>query len=155
MNRTPVAVLVAIAIAVAACGSGDAADDTTTALPIGGPYPVADLSFIVEHPDRDTIEYRVVCLGDTATVTPDDAGIDEQAACLALADPAVVTRLVEGPPADQVCTEQYGGPDVATITGTIDDQPIDATIDRTNGCGIADWDDLLVDLLPPALGVTE
>lgn len=140
-----------IAGVLVACG--DAGSDGDGA--IGGPYPVADLSIVVEHPDRDTIEYRVTCLGDTATVTPDDVEVDEQAACSALAEADVVTRLVEGPPTDRICTEQYGGPDVATITGTIDDQPVDTTVDRTNGCGISDWDDLLADLLPAAVGVTD
>ena len=64
------------------------------------------------------------------------------------------TRLVQGPPPDQVCTEIYGGPDVARVTGTIDDQPVDATIDRTNGCGIGDWDDLLGSILPNPIGVS-
>lgn len=143
--------LVAVALAVASCGDDDGPPSDSV---IGGPYPVADLSIVIEHPDRDTIEYRLICLGDTATITG-DVDVDDQAACLALADPEVVTRLVEGAPVDQICTEQYGGPDVATITGTIDDQAVDTIVDRTNGCGIADWDELLVDLLPPAVGVTE
>ena len=143
--------LVGVAAVVAACGDASSNGDA----PIGGPYPVADLSIVVEHPDRDTIEYRVTCLGDTATITPEGVEVDEQAACLALANANVVSRLVEGPPTDQVCSEQYGGPDVALITGTIDDQPVDTTVDRTNGCGISDWDDLLADLLPPAVGITD
>jgi hypothetical protein len=147
----------ALAVALAACGNASTNDDATSPAdsPIGGPFPVADLSIVVEHPDRDTIEYRLTCLGDTATVIPEDAAIDEQAACLALASTGVVSRLVQGPPADQICTELYGGPDVATITGTIDEQPVDTTLDRTNGCGISDWDELLADVLPPAVGVTD
>lgn len=149
--------LVALAMAVLACGDSGTNDDTTSSsdAPTGGPFPVADLSIVVEHPDRDTFEYRLNCLGDTATVTPEGVDVDEQAACLALASPDVVTRLVQGPPADQVCTEQYGGPDVATITGTIDDRQVDTNVDRTNGCGISDWDELLADVLPPAIGVTD
>ena len=148
--------LAALAVTVGACGDDSTNDDATasTDAPIGGPFPVADLSITVEHPDRDTIEYRLTCLGDTATISG-DVDLDEQAACLALADPDVVSRLVEGPAADQICTEQYGGPDVATITGTIDEQPVDTTVDRSNGCGISDWDELLADVLPPAVGVTE
>ncbi len=147
---------VALTTAVAACGGTTNGDtSTSTDPPIAGPYPVADLSIVVEHPDRDTIEYRLTCLGDTATITPEAVDVDEQAACLTLADADVVSRLVEGPPTDRVCTEQYGGPDIATIKGTLDDQPVDTTVDRTNGCGISDWDDLLTDLLPPAVGVTD
>ena len=147
--------LAALTLAVAACGDNTSNEDPNSSdAPIGGPYPVADLSIVVEHPDRDTIQYRLTCLGDTATITG-TVDLDDQAACRALASPDVVSRLVEGPPADQICTEQYGGPDVATITGIIDEQPVDTTVDRTNGCGIADWDELLAELLPPALGVTD
>lgn len=148
--------LIVLAVVVVACGASETDDGSGPFnTPIGGPFPVADLSIVVEHPERDTIEYRLSCLGDTATVLPEDVAVEEQAACLALANPEVVTRMVEGAPADQVCTEQYGGPDVAMITGTIDDQPVDTTVDRANGCGIADWDDLLADVLPPAVGVIE
>ena len=55
-----------------------------------------------------------------------------------------------------MCTEIYGGPDVAAITGTydgVDGPKIDTTIDRTNGCGIDEWDTLLSQVLPGALGV--
>ena len=129
----------------AACGGDE---------PIGGgPYPVADLEVVVDHPDRNTISYRITCLGDTATITG-DVDLDEHAACEALSRPQVQQRLAEGP-TDEICTEQYGGPDTATITGTIDETPVDTVVDRTNGCGISDWDDLLANLLPPAVGVTD
>lgn len=151
-----------LAVVLMACGSSGSGDDGTTSsangasdTPIGGPFPVADLSVVIDHPDRDTVEYRLTCLGDTATVTPAGVGVDEQAACRALAKPDVVTRLVKGAPEDQMCTEQYGGPDVATITGTIDGKAVDTTIERINGCGISDWDRLLAGVLPPAVGVTD
>lgn len=138
---------------------GDATDgepaDGTDGEPIGGgPYPVADLTITYEHPEEGvSFTYRITCLGDTATITG-DVELDEMDACLALAEPEVQTRLIEGPPADQVCTEQYGGPDVAIITGTLDEQPVDTTVDRTNGCGISDWDTLLGAVLPNPIGVT-
>jgi hypothetical protein len=148
--------LAAVAVIIAACRGDDNDDGATrsTDAPVGGPLPVAELSIVVEHPDRDPVEYGLTCLGDTATITA-DVGLDEQAACLALADSDVVSRLVDDPPTGQVCTEQYGGPDVATITGVVDEHPVDSTVDRSNGCGISDWDDLLVDLLPPAVGPAE
>ena len=144
MKKLLLTLTVLSAVALAACGGDE---------PIGGgPYPVADLEVVVEHPDRETISYRITCLGDTATITG-DIDIDDQAACEALAREEVQRRLIDGPPADQICTEQYGGPDTATITGTIDETPVDTVIDRTNGCGISDWDELLAGLIPPALGV--
>jgi hypothetical protein len=112
----------------------------------------ADLSVIVEHPDIDTISYRMTC-GEVSRVEGYD--LEAGAACAALADPAVQSRLIDGPPAGQMCTEIYGGPDIATFTGTLAGETVQAQVDRANGCGIADWDELLADLLPPAIGVTE
>lgn len=156
--------LMAIAtLLVAACG-GESADDSIPVepdgeplpdLPTGGPYPFADLTITVEHPDADTVEYRISCQGDTAEVIGNDAisGVD---ACARLAEPMVQTRLITPPaPADRVCTEIYGGPDTARIVGTLNERSVNTTIDRTNGCGISDWDNLLAGVLPTAIGVTE
>jgi hypothetical protein len=167
-TRKPLLVLSTfVVLGLAACGGGDGGPPTAPGdgtLPpdetrpppgddAGGPFGNADVEITIEHPERDTVRYRVVCEGDLATVTGDVAQVDENEACATLADPDAVTRLVEGPPEDQMCTEIYGGPDVATIVGTVDGDQVDATVDRTNGCGIADWDDLLGGLLPPAVGV--
>lgn len=57
-------------------------------------------------------------------------------------------------PTDQLCTEQYGGADIAQIDGFIDGRSVDTSVDRTDGCGIADWDRLLSDVLPEPVGVT-
>ena len=115
----------------------------------GGPYPIADISFDVDPGDGTTIAYRLACLGDTATFTGETSLSAEQA-CLALNDLEVRNRLLTDDHLDRICTEQYGGPELATITGTLDDQPVDTTINRTNGCGIDDWDRLLITLLPAA-----
>ncbi len=115
----------------------------------GGPYPVADLTVVYDHPDVGSVEYQIVCLGDTATLLGDVEGVRDQEACAALAQDAVQTRLIEGAPTDIACTEIYGGPETARITGAIDDQAVDTTVDRANGCGIDDWDRVLAALLPP------
>lgn len=123
--------------------------------PLGaGPYPVGTLEVTITHPDADPVSYTISCLGDTATITPAVDGLNEQTACTALNDDAVRTLLFDGPPSDRVCTEIYGGPDEASITGTLDEQPVDVVITRNNGCGIDDWDSTLAGILPAALGVT-
>ena len=127
-------------------------EGSTTTGPIGGPYPLAELTIVVTHPDEDDVTYTISCLGDTASITGDPVAVDEQAACLALAEPAVVERLTTDP-GQRICTQQYGGPDEASVTGTIDDASVDATIDRKDGCGIDDWDDTLADVLPAAVGL--
>ena len=129
----------------------DALDEPATDLPLGGgPYPIADVTFRVDLGDGNTSEYRLACLGDTATFTGDAGSLDAAAACLALNDDEVRDRLLTDQHLDRVCTEIYGGPEIAEINGTLDDQPLSATIDRANGCGIDDWGRLLAAVLPPA-----
>ncbi len=112
------------------------------------------LDITVTHPETDDVSYSISCLGDTATITGGPT-VDGEQACGALAEEDVRTRLIEGAPVDQVCTEIYGGPDLATIDGTLDGEPVSTTVDRSNGCAIDDWDRLLADILPSAIGVIE
>jgi hypothetical protein len=44
------------------------------------------------------------------------------------------------PPRDALCTEIYGGPAVAEITGIRQGRRIDAQFTRVDGCEIARWD---------------
>jgi hypothetical protein len=44
------------------------------------------------------------------------------------------------PPGQDICTEIYGGPAVAEIRGTFQDEQVDATFARSDGCEIALWD---------------
>lgn len=158
-TRLPIVAAAILTLALAACGG--ATDEPIPVEPDGGigdgagPPPrsgAVDLEITIDHPDIDAYSYRITCDADTATVEGSDA-IEAEEACAQLAQAPVQERLVEGPPADRVCTEVYGGPDTATIVGSIDGRPVDALIDRTNGCGIAEWDELLSAVLPSAIGV--
>ncbi len=130
-------------------------DPDLPAGPLGGDGTLATVDIVISHPDADDVSYTISCLGDTATIIG-DVDLDDFKACDQLGDDAVRERLLNGAPTDRACTEQYGGPDVATITGTydgVDGPKVDTTIDRSNGCGIDEWDSLLSQLLPGALGV--
>lgn len=163
-SRLVILILVLAAFGCSACGASDAeappedpqepSGDGVGEPPLGsGPYAVATLTIEVEHPDHDTISYELACFGDTATLVPEDTpGVDPVRACTALARTDVEDFLVDGPPSDQACTQQYGGPDTARITGRVNDRPVDIEIDRVDGCGIDSWDVLLADVLPPAVG---
>ena len=52
-----------------------------------------------------------------------------------------------------VCTEIYGGPQVALIVGTVDGRRVWARVQRRDGCEVARWNRLTRWLLPPG-GVT-
>jgi hypothetical protein len=67
-------------------------------------------------------------------------------ACARLA--AAPRRIFAPVPADAVCTEIYGGPQVARIVGRFEFQRVWATFRRTNGCEISRWDGLSPWLLP-------
>ena len=73
---------------------------------------------------------------------------DSRAACdLVTGNDEARARLVVGPPANKVCTQVFGGPQQAQVRGRIVGRPVDVTVTRTNGCGVADWS-----LLQPLLG---
>nr|WP_309812445.1 serine protease inhibitor [Pseudarthrobacter sulfonivorans] len=52
-----------------------------------------------------------------------------------------------GPP--KLCTQQYGGPQVAIVTGSINGHPVSVTFRRTDGCEISRWR-----AMAPLLGAT-
>lgn len=72
-------------------------------------------------------------------------------ACTRLA--AGGTRLFAPDPKNVVCTQIYGGPQVARITGTFRGRSVAASFSRVDGCEIARWSRLSPWLLPPG-GVT-
>ena len=43
-------------------------------------------------------------------------------------------------PRDTVCTQIYGGPQRARVTGKVDGRRVDARFSRVNGCEIHRWD---------------
>jgi hypothetical protein len=62
---------------------------------------------------------------------------DAEQACRRL---AALDDRFQPVPSDAVCTEIYGGPAVAEVTGTYEETLVDATFTRTDGCQISRWD---------------
>ena len=120
-------------------------------LPLGaGPYPIADLSVAFTDAAGNLAEYRLACLGDTATFTGEvPPGVDAATACLSVATDTARMLLDPNVMVDRMCTEIYGGPETATVVGLLDDIEIDYEINRTNGCGIDDWERVFAGLVPP------
>jgi hypothetical protein len=113
----------ALALLAAGCGSDD--DEEPAAAPA-----FADLRVKV---DRDGKGGKPA---ETTTVrcsSPDESPQCEKVAVLRLAD-------LEPVPGATACTELYGGPETATITGTLRGEPVDLSFSRVNGCEIARWD---------------
>jgi hypothetical protein len=131
-------------VLLAACG------DPVAAPPDGTPPAAAASATAVrvriEH-GAGPAAFALEC-GDTPRWTEGDPGRDAAAACATvLQEQERLIALSGPPPTDRVCTDIYGGPEVATIEGRVDGEPVDATVARNNGCGISDWD-----ALAPLLG---
>jgi hypothetical protein len=110
---------------------------TPTTTPLG---PSADLTIVVNLGQGGTpTSWRLTC--DPAGGShPDPVG-----ACQALE----VNGAAALPPVpkDEACTMIYGGPERATVIGTLNEEKVRSTFTRTNGCEISRWS-LLVPLLP-------
>ena len=132
-------------------GSGDTSDTVNDDLPLGaGPYPIADLSISFTDAAGNLAEYRLACLGDTATFTGDvPFGVDAATACLSVATDTARMLLDPDVMVDRMCTEIYGGPETATVGGLLDEFEVGYEINRTNGCGIDDWERVFAGLVPP------
>ena len=59
----------------------------------------------------------------------------------------IAAFLASKPSSKRTCTQIYGGPQRARVTGTIGDRRIDRRFKRTDGCQVADWQHA-VPLLP-------
>jgi hypothetical protein len=86
----------------------------------------------------------------TVTVDPDGKGAKEAKTaavqCASAADSDVckaadgLKDAVFAPVAgNTACTQQYGGPETATVKGTLHGETIDAKFSRVNGCEISRW----------------
>jgi hypothetical protein len=147
----PVAALSLSLLAACASGSGtadhDAAPSTssTASEPPASGSPAED-ELVVElnrgeggEPER----YTVTCAGTVAGDLPDAAAVC--AHLEGLADPFVPVRN------DVTCTQEYGGPQAARVTGRWAGEPVDLQLSRTDGCRISQWDRLGA-LLPGPIG---
>jgi LysM repeat protein len=64
-----------------------------------------------------------------------------KSAC-ALVGKGVVTAIAGEHRKVRLCAEVYGGPQRARVTGTVGNRRVNLSIDRTDGCGVADWNRL-------------
>jgi hypothetical protein len=132
-----VAALAICALALGACGDDD--EDG------GGSGSATSPSTTTTTPDATSL--RVVVRGDgpssparTRTIECDSVGPDaDSLACRRL---ATVTPRSLGPvPGDVACPEIFGGPAVATVSGTLRGERVRASFDLSDGCEIGRWRD--------------
>jgi hypothetical protein len=145
VSRALVVVVSVIVVALGGCGGGSSSSSTpsssrTTRLVIDAETGPSEGLL---HTSRATLH----CDG-SATATGFLSG-QADAAC-ALVHQGAVQHVRSEQHDNRVCSQIYGGPQRATITGTIDGEPVRLTVTRTDGCGTADWQ-----TLEPLLGRPE
>jgi hypothetical protein len=126
--------------ACAQSGGGAGAQPTPNS-----PTASEQLTISIDRGDgREPEEYTLVCEGDHPSTHP-----DAEAACAHLSG---LTDPFAPIPTDAMCTEIYGGPQTATITGNWKGEPVQLELSRVDGCRIAQWDSL-GPVLPGPVGV--
>ena len=118
-------------------------EDTTPdpSLPAVKPTPGqgnAELSItVLESADAAPQHYTLVCIDGAPAAESKHPTAD--AACTALKNnPSLLSHAPIK--SDQECTQQFGGPQTAKVTGAVDGMEISASFSRTDGCQIALWD---------------
>ena len=98
-------------------------------------------------PDKSATELQITVWPKGRSGDQDEATLRCSPAGGSLANAETACRRLERMdrpfqrPSDQaVCTEIYGGPEIAEIRGTFDGAQVDTTFARTDGCEIALWD---------------
>ncbi|MCW2831001.1 MAG: hypothetical protein JWP31_1693 [Aeromicrobium sp.] len=129
------ATFVALAV-LSACGSSaDAGDDGPDRGDAGAGAASTSLTIVVTSDEG--VEPR------TYDLTCDPVGGDHpQAAQACDAAERAGADVFEPVGGDEACTEIFGGPQVATVTGTFEGKAVDAQFSRANGCEIDRWDRL-------------
>jgi hypothetical protein len=138
---TGLLLLLALAGCAAPAGSGSGAGSTTGASDAAADD---DLMIVLDRGDGTEPERYTLTCGETPAGDHPDAA----AACAhleGLEDPFAPL------PDDMACTQQFGGPETATITGRWHAAEVDVELSRADGCHIAQWDGL-GPLLPPVEG---
>lgn len=105
--------------------------------PVSPGSGVAELSIIVKpSPAAAPENYTLACTGGVPSAESHHP--TAAAACAALQkNPALLTRTPS--PSGQVCDQRYGGPQTATVSGTVDGVRVESSYKLTDGCEIAAW----------------
>ncbi|WP_347109532.1 serine protease inhibitor [Paenarthrobacter sp. S56] len=94
-----------------------------------------------DSPDAASRHFRL--RSADGLLSPDEGSLDSN-----LPDPVAALAAVEQfgeeiffpvPRPDRICTQQYGGPQTAHVTGWFRGREVNSAFSRTDGCEIARW----------------
>ena len=123
----------ALALCLPACAARPADTVPEGGAATGGITPTdGDLTVELDRGDGSVVQRWTLLCG----VTPQGTHPAAHEACAHL-------RGMDDPfapiPDDMMCTQEYGGPQTAHITGRWAGEPVDLRLARNDGCRIAQW----------------
>ncbi len=136
LRAAPALALLVAAVALGACGEADdepAAQRTTTTA-----AGAIELTVVYDDGSGRKETGTLTCRGADRRA---EGALEGRAAPAELCAQArgIADLLTSQPDARRACTQIYGGPETATVTGTIDGDEVERRFKRTNGCEIADY----------------
>jgi Subtilisin inhibitor-like len=126
---------------------GTPSPDTETTVPAPSPSAApltsgpgqgnAELAIMVQATESGApANFTLVC--QNGAPVPESQHPSAAAACTALKGNAAILSPTPSP-GNQSCTQQYGGPQKATVSGVVDGKPVEASFSLSDGCQIAAW----------------
>ncbi|KNC19334.1 hypothetical protein AC792_07075 [Arthrobacter sp. RIT-PI-e] len=105
-----------------------------------GPSPAGTEALLPVTLQQDAaagpVQYVLECVGGAPGAATTLPGAESACAALTRLGAAFFTAR---PDKDVICTQQYGGPQTASITGTLDGTSVIAAFSLTDGCQISRW----------------
>jgi hypothetical protein len=135
-------VLISLCVAlITACGALGGTDDSDSGSGSGSGSASARTELTISAWPRGT---GGPMRSWTLTCEPAGGSLPRAAAACRRLTPASLRPLPRG----TICTQIYGGPQVARVRGRLAGKPVDARFNRTNGCEIHRWNQVRFLLAP-------
>jgi hypothetical protein len=128
-----VAVAVLAGAVIAGCGEAD-----EPAAPRAGSSAV-ELTVLYDDGSGRKVTGALTCRGTDSSAAGALQGRGTSARKLCEQARGNAELLTSPPDKGRTCTQIYGGPETAVVTGTIGGKKVDRRFTRTNGCEIADY----------------
>lgn len=123
--------------------SGSIPPPGTTPPPSAAAVPT-DVTITIDDGAGTVTEYTLTCAPE---------GGDHPNAAAACSSLAAASAVFGPADPNQACTEIFGGPQTATVSGTLNGAAVQGSFSRANGCEIARWD-ALTEVFGPTTGAS-
>jgi hypothetical protein len=141
--------LAVLLAAVTAASLAPAAAQAAPAASAAAPSDVALNLSVIETPGATARKATLRCRGSRAVARGYLSEVPAKACRQAR---ALERFLLSTPDPNRICTDIFGGPQTAKVTGSVDGRRVQrSSFSRRNGCEIADWDTMGL-LLSSAIG---